>query len=118
MIVGLSSIIYMNQMLLSTSTIIFILLGTLVNLGIMIGIAVMFGNLLKNPELSALSFLIIGGINYSLNKGSETLLHQIFRSDLYYKSESFFLSFGIALILGIIINYSTLEVHSRMDLEL
>ena len=115
---GLITLIYMNQMTLEFIIIIKLILLLVANLGIFIGVAVIFGNFIKNPELAALSFIIFAVLNIAFNTDVDSILHLIFMSSFYYRYESAWFALVLSLFVGVVINLITMRLHVRMDMEL
>ncbi len=115
---GLLVLIYMNQITLEFMVIIKLILLVGANLGIFIGIAIIFGNFIKNPELAALSFIIFSVLNIAFNADIDGILHQILMSSFYYRYESAWIALILSLIMGVLINLITMQLHVRMDMEL
>jgi hypothetical protein len=115
---GLIMIIYMNQMTLDFMIIIQLILLVVSNLGLYIGVAILFGNIIKNPELAALSFIIFSVLNIAFNVSVDSIQHMVFMSSFYYQYENSWLALILSLIVGVLINFITMQMHIRMDMEL
>lgn len=115
---GLIILIYMNQMTIEFSIIIKLILLLGANLGIFIGVAIIFGNFIKNPELAALSFIIFTVLNIAFNTDFDSILNLIFMSSFHYRFESAWFAFILSLFVGVLINVTTMRLHVRMDMEL
>ncbi|MHA2055232.1 MAG: hypothetical protein ACW99F_16760 [Candidatus Hodarchaeales archaeon] len=115
---GLLIIFYLNGIYLETLDFILLNLLMVSHILLVILIAIFIGNIVKNPELAALSYISILGINYSANTNKNSLSHQIFQSDFQYSTDNGWVALVSSLVVAVVLLVLTLRLHTRLDVDM
>lgn len=129
--IGLTQIMFLNNMLNDLFFFLTLNLLILSHIGLLVGIAVLLGNIVRSPEIASLLYVLIIGALLFINvnpfqQGSPSLIQgdgpeevlAVFMSDFTFYSVNNFLFLAGAFGLGALINVIALRIHVTMDMEL
>ncbi|MHA2169243.1 MAG: hypothetical protein ACXAB7_05060 [Candidatus Kariarchaeaceae archaeon] len=118
MLLSLLILTYTFGLVVELSKFITIMLLLFASTVLLIGFAVFLGEIINNPELASLVYIITHGINYFLNNDDSSFWHSAFKNELHYHNNDILIPFFTSLFLGILLLSISLGLHLKDDIEL
>ena len=85
---------------------------------LLIGVALLFAEIIKIPEFASISFITLIGLNLAFNRNSDNLLSIILLSEFQFLRGNILLPLFLSFFSGIICILIAWKLHQRTDIEI
>lgn len=116
-IIGVVLLIYPGGIILSVLRYVGLVLLLFTSLLLNIGLALFISEILKNPEFSAIAYIVIMWLNIAFNTNSNSILNKMFLPAFHYLDKNILLPLILSLVLGSIFVFAALLIHINRDIN-
>lgn len=116
--IGILMLLYLIGVKITTIELMRLMYLLLIQIIIIIIGAILIAELIPNAEITALSFLSLGTLNFLLNTDESSILHKILKSDLHFQENSIIFPLVTSTVLAIVILGISIVIHLRRSIDL
>ncbi|MHA2501708.1 MAG: hypothetical protein ACXAE3_02365 [Candidatus Kariarchaeaceae archaeon] len=116
--VGLAMLLFIGGIKLPTVQIIYLFVLALSSTIQMILVGILFAELLKDPELSTVAYILAISISIFGLTDRSSLLHQLFNSELHYYGDGTVISIALSWTVNLLLLGLTYLIHQRSGIDL
>ncbi|MHA2031837.1 MAG: hypothetical protein ACW99A_10975 [Candidatus Kariarchaeaceae archaeon] len=80
--------------------------------------SILLAEIIPNAEIAALSFLIVGTLNFLVNTDRSSIIHKILKADLHFQDNSIILPMILSIIAAVGLIIISMVIHLRRSIDL
>ncbi|MCH8906168.1 MAG: hypothetical protein IH840_03680 [Candidatus Heimdallarchaeota archaeon] len=116
--VGIYLLYFPGGVSLPPSAYIQLLVLSIIYIALLTSFSFFISEVIRNPELSALTFMISVWLNLVFNNSPDNLLHKILQPAYHFLDQDIFISLGGGIAISGLLYFITLLIHVNRDIHL
>ncbi len=117
-IIGILLLIYPIGIKFSTTQLIYLITLLFIQIVILIASSIVFAEIIPSPEIAALTYLVVGIMNFTINTNESNIFHKILKADLHYQNNDISIPFISSILIATILIGLSFVIHTRRSVDL